>query len=150
MTKGQMLMELNQDESFRIAEKLSMYKVRNGTRCREFYKEMNQPFLEEIRQITGTENGIAIVHGVVRFIITVPCYDENHPVESFVINFNQFSTKYMNISDITYSGSPEADESVPGSLNPRLVKGLLLPYFIQFRAQAKQFGYLREHKQNNI
>ena len=146
MIKNEILHELNRDEKLRIREKLSMDKILNGMRGREFYKEMSEPFLKDVLQMTGTENGIVRIQGIIRFIITVPCYDDNPQIESFAVNFNKFDSRFMSISDIIYSGRPAEEEAIPETLNSRLIRQIIIPQLTRFRVQARQQGYLISNK----
>ena len=146
MIKNEILHELNRDEKLRIREKLSMDKILNGMRGREFYKEMSEPFLKDVLQMTGTENGIVRIQGIIRFIITVPCYDDNPQIESFAVNFNKFDSRFVSISDIIYSGRPAEEEAIPETLNCRLIRQIIIPQLSRFRIQARQQGYLISNK----
>ena len=65
----------------------------------KFYKDMSEDFLNHIRWLTGTVNGIVITDEDVRFLVSCRRHDIGYAIVSFSVVFGK-DGKYRKIGDI--------------------------------------------------
>ena len=120
-----------------ITDRLVMDIIQEGmSRC-NFIKDMDPRFLENIRRMTGTANGLEVTDYSVRFIITPAVPTTGCPVVSFIIGFSRHSCKATGVSDIIYR--PGVDEKTMDKENATLQIKTAINNFVTL---AREIGFI--------
>ena len=152
MTRQQLLEKLNRMNNLQIQGSLVIDKITGALDGVEFLKDADSAFLEDIRYITGNENGIEISPVSVGLIVKASRYisEWKDPVVSFVLNFTKadmspnYRGVFSGISDIIYRRDLYSQEKiVTAAKYEKIYSPLQMRKSIEdFIARAVERGYL--------
>ena len=86
----------------RLEAKVKTDMINNGMKGAAFYFDMDKDFLDLIKWLTGTPNGISMTDKLTLFIINADEGNEGLPVVSFCIAFDKTHGDYSHIENIIY------------------------------------------------
>ena len=151
MTRLELLQKINRARSLKIHQRLIEKKIVWRLEKAASYKDVDPALLEDVRYMTGNDNGIAMTDSRILFIVKAKLRHGGDPIVSFTLNFGRTANgyhwdgKYLEISDIVYrmdafcegeERKDAFDEEVTQSV-PQL--GLSVDEFIN---RAVERGYL--------
>ena len=144
MTRQEALDKLNRANSLKIHGRLALDKFREPLNGSMFYKDIDPGFLEDIRNITGTELGIEVTDSTYRLLVNANRMSSWDPVVSYVLVFDK-KGNYIKISDIVYQFDLESDVFVAGESLKATYKEILTQMQKSIRGvtyRAYERGYL--------
>ena len=153
MTRNELLSRINRARSLKIQQRLITDKIKTPMDGVAFYKDMDSQFLEDIRFITGTMNGVLLSEHSIKFVVQARQRHEWEPVKSFTLSFVRDETqkywqgKCLAISDIIYLADVQNPDEVITVANESEERNAIsqIEWSIEgFVKRAVQRGYLLE------
>ena len=91
MNQTRYLDKINNSKDTVINDRLDTSKVYEGMRGARFYKDMDPQFLNNVRSMTATVNGLIVTNNSYKFLITTPSATKWDPLASFELVFSRTS-----------------------------------------------------------
>ena len=96
MTRLDLLKKINRSTALKVWDRINIQKILKYTDGKNFYADMDRQFLEDIRYMTGTVNGIVMTDEDIGFIL-----DVSDSKTTFVSPTTRKSTQVSPLSFIT-------------------------------------------------
>ena len=144
MTKLQIINAVMFDDRFKRYEKLDVRKFLQDVNGAEFYRDMSPEMLHNIYAITGTPNGMVIISGRIRFLISSRRIAMDGPVVSFDMDFDKGSGAYLGITHLYYTPDLEiyADDNPAFFTDTELIFKQIEAYTNLVMSKARGIGYI--------
>ena len=144
MTKLQIINAVMFDNRFKRYEHLDVRKFLQDVNGAEFYKDMSPEMQHNIYAITGTPNGMVIISGRIRFLISSRVTAMDGPVVSFDMDFDKGSGVYLGITHLYYTPDLEiyADDNPAFFTDTELIFSQIKTYTDLVMSKARGIGYI--------
>ena len=104
MTRSELLMKINSSKNLKVRDMLNIQKIMENMNGKTFYADMDPHFLEDIRFITGTVNGIIMTDKDIGFILDVCRHGTaSSPLMTINLYYDRETGKFKGFGNPLYS-----------------------------------------------
>ena len=114
MTLQELLRKINRSSALKVWDRINLDKIRGNIENSAYYADMDQQFLIDVSEMTGTPNGIVVQDNEIGFILNTSsdfCLQVSGatsrtthvtPVQSIILNFDIETGKCTGFSGAVY------------------------------------------------
>ena len=103
MTRLELLMKINSSKNLKVRDMLNIQKIMENMNGKTFYADMDPHFLEDIRFITGTVNGIIMTDKDIGFILDVCRHGMSSPLVTINLYYDRETGEFKGFGNPLYS-----------------------------------------------
>ena len=124
MNQTRYLDKINNSKDTIINDRLDTSKVCEGMRGARFYKDMDPQFLNNVRSMTATVNGLIVTNNSYKFLITTPSATKWDPLASFELVFSRASGVCHGVFNLVFQDGYDMDFFDEAKATRQIKRGL--------------------------